>query len=50
MQKYFSKACCVLGAALGAEAVMSTKDQSLLSRSYLSSGKNRQVVSVVSAD
>lgn len=25
MQKYFSKACCVLGAALGAEAVMSTK-------------------------
>lgn len=44
MQKYFSKACCVLGAALGAEAVMSTKDQSLLSRSYPSSGKNRQVV------
>lgn len=44
MQKYVSKAYCVPGAALGAEAIVSTKNQCLLSRSYESSGKNRQGV------
>lgn len=32
MQKYLSNACCVPGAALGAEAAVMTKNQSLSSR------------------